>query len=453
MSPQLKLSLTLSTIFAAIVAVLGLAVNIAVAQTARTALESALIKKALALVAAHPQTSISLTVADESRDPEHGQPVNPFLTSVQFVNTTCAPGGITQCLRASIARSEALPVSDAGFAALRLGKSWTELRPIETEPVLIYSQPIMTNNHVIGVAQVGKPYGPQLQLLSALHYVLLIAGSLATVAVFGLTWAVSGQQLGPLFKTLRLVTTRAEQAERRVNDQREFVADVSHELRAPLTTVRGNLGLLKRATLTDDDRQAVMHDAIDEVERMSRMVNELLLLSRSGDQRVLCTEPIVLTDLAQSICRKVTTLARGRMLVSDLEPNIKVCGDVDAINQVILILLDNAIKYTSLGGKITLGLRRDATYARLSVADTGVGIAPDALPHVFDRFYRARPADDVASALSSLRMTSRNGHGLGLAIAKSLVEAHGGSIDVASFVGQGTTFTVLLPLSAGRLAG
>ena len=433
MSPRLKLSLTLSAMLVVVLVALGIAINAAVAQSTRASLETALEKKATALVASNPSASVPLAFADDSQDPEHSVPTNAVLNSVQLFEKVCSLDNIGRIMRSAIVRGDALPMSEAGLSALVQGKPWSEITNIEAEPVLIYSQPIKTNNRVVGVAQVGKSYAAQLQTLSDMQRALLMGGGAAALLVFGLTWGLSGLLLSPTFKALRTANEHVQHAESQLHSQREFMADVSHELRAPLTTVRGNLGLLKRAPLNDDDRKAVLHDAVDEVERMSRMVNELLLLSRAGSQRALCAQPILLTELAQATCRKISALLRGRSMTCDLEPDVCVCGDVDAINQVLLILLDNAIKFTPAGGRIALRLRADATHAHLTVADTGVGIASEALPHIFDRFFRA-----------SERCT---GHGLGLAIAKSLVETHGGTIDVESTLGQGSAFTVSLPLT------
>jgi len=145
--------------------------------------------------------------------------------------------------------------------------------------------------------------------------------------------------------------------------------------------------------------------------------------------------------LAANMRRKALALAQRRSIVFDQRAErLIVNGNPDALDQVLLILLDNAVKFTPDGGQITLSVEADSSHAYISVHDTGVGIAPEALPRVFDRFYQADGAGADAHAQSG------NGHGLGLAIARSLVEAQGGAISVRSTHGRGSIFTVSLPL-------
>jgi signal transduction histidine kinase len=235
-------------------------------------------------------------------------------------------------------------------------------------------------------------------------------------------------------------------AERALATQREALADVSHELRTPLTTVRGNLGLLQRnEAMPDAERRAILRDAIDEVERMSRLVNDLLALAgaESNTTRTLRLSAIPLAPLAIEVTRKAMTLAQGRAIFLDGSLRSanpadypKVTGNADAIRQVLTILLDNAIKFTPEDGHIVVALDVEGDWAHIHVRDTGAGIPPEDQPHIFERFYRATRGEHTPA-----------GYGLGLAIAKSLVEAQGGTIRVTSELGQGSTFTVSLRLA------
>jgi heavy metal sensor kinase len=216
--------------------------------------------------------------------------------------------------------------------------------------------------------------------------------------------------------------------------QQRFVADVSHELRTPLTAIRGNLDLIKRYGADKDSLEAIEGEA----ERMSRLVADLLLLARADYGGLkLDLEPLDLDTTISEIYRNARVLAKDRNLtvvIRDFEP-VRVMGDPDRLKQLFLNLVSNAIKFTPEGGSITINLRRTYEEAVIEVIDTGIGIAPEDLPRIFDRFYQADPA----------RVRKGEGSGLGLSIAKWIVEAHGGHVEVTSDLGVGTTFTVFIP--------
>ncbi|HEY8487613.1 MAG TPA: HAMP domain-containing sensor histidine kinase [Thermaerobacter sp.] len=219
--------------------------------------------------------------------------------------------------------------------------------------------------------------------------------------------------------------------------QQRFVADASHELRAPLTAILGNLDLLRRRPdLPPEEQAQALAEARNEAERLSRLVADLLSLARADAGVPLAIKPVDVDVVVLEAFQEARRLAKGQELVLEpLEP-VRIRGDADRIKQLLLILLDNAIKYTPAGGRIVLGLEAAGDGgAVLTVADTGVGIPPADLPHVFERFYRADPA----------RSRDPGGTGLGLPIARWIVEQHGGSIDIASTPGRGTTVTVRLP--------
>jgi signal transduction histidine kinase len=255
-----------------------------------------------------------------------------------------------------------------------------------------------------------------------------------------------------------LVTTfneMLEALERVSNAQRRFVADASHELRAPLMTIKTTFDFLRHAPdLPADERQEMIEDGYGEAERMSTLVNDMLLLARVDaanggkyglretwldDQLRGRREPVELDQLAMEVFRQGQGLVQARrknlrFSVLNLEP-VTVLGDPGQLRQLALILIDNAIKYTHAGGKIRIAVSRNGQLAAFSVTDTGIGIPPDARPHIFERFYRADQA----------RAREQQGSGLGLAIGKWIAEAHKGEISVNSQEGQGSTFTVLLP--------
>ncbi|MDL1897534.1 sensor histidine kinase, partial [Anaerolineae bacterium CFX7] len=247
-------------------------------------------------------------------------------------------------------------------------------------------------------------------------------------------------EIGRLALTFNEMLARIEELFR---VQQRFVADVSHELRSPLTAVRGNLDLLKRGAADDPAERAQMIEAMDsEIARMSRMVSDLLLLARQDAGIPIVKHPLELDTLLLEVYRQAQLTARGVKLILGPEDQAIINGDRDRLKQVLLNLVDNAIKYTPQGGQVTLGLTKDDAWVQIFVRDTGIGIAADHIPNLFDRFYRVDKA----------RSRDAGGTGLGLAIAKSVIDAHNGKIQVESNVGQGSTFTVWLPLTETKNA-
>lgn len=219
--------------------------------------------------------------------------------------------------------------------------------------------------------------------------------------------------------------------------QQRFIADASHELRAPLAIIRGNLELLRDATrLPATEQRIALLEAHDEAERLSRLVVDLLTLARADAGVPLQLEAVELHGLLMKVLADARKLARGQRLELRAVSPATVLGDRDRLTQLLLILLENAVRYTAPTGQITAGLVCEGGHAVVRIADTGVGIPPEALPFVFDRFYRADPA----------RSRDPRGTGLGLAIARWIVHQHGGEITVESELSVGTIVRVLLPL-------
>ncbi len=239
----------------------------------------------------------------------------------------------------------------------------------------------------------------------------------------------------------RLAITFNEMLERLENlfrTQQRFLADVSHELRTPLTIIRGNLSLLYK-TGSPADRD-VIKTLDDEAQRMSRLVSDLLLLAQSDAGVVnLKHEPVELDTLLLDIYRQARVMAEThegllRIVLGD-EDQAMVEGDPDRLKQLMLNLVENAIKYTP-SGEVKLSLHKMDGQVAVSVSDTGMGMPPEDLPHIFERFYRVDKA----------RSRVKGGTGLGLSIAEWIAKAHGGHIDVQSELGKGSTFTVWLPV-------
>ena len=229
---------------------------------------------------------------------------------------------------------------------------------------------------------------------------------------------------------------RDDRAHRDRLQQRQFLADTSHELRNPLTVIRGNLGLL-RQDVDADNRVIAALEAEAEAARMSRLVDSLLLLARADAGQEVQHSPVRLDELVDQVVTRARTVADGRQLRLAGRAPATVRGDYDRLTQVLWNLVENALRYTPRGKAIELSLQRVGRKAVLVVADEGVGIAPEHLPHIFERFYRVDKA----------RSRQSGGSGLGLAIVDYLVRTHGGTIEVTSVPGQGTRFTIRLPLA------
>ena len=218
--------------------------------------------------------------------------------------------------------------------------------------------------------------------------------------------------------------------------QRNFVMDVSHELRTPLTALRGRLDVLLMDDRLDADTRAQMERMSAEVGRLIRLTSNLLYLAHAEAGRGLVRRPVELDTLCLEVYRQAKDLRPEVKLRLGHEDQVTIQGDADLLKQLILNLVDNGLKYTPAGGEVVLSLYRDADNARVTVEDTGSGIAADQIPFVFDRLYRG----------TSSRARGSGGAGIGLSISRWIARAHGGDILVSSESGHGSVFTVVLPL-------
>lgn len=231
----------------------------------------------------------------------------------------------------------------------------------------------------------------------------------------------------------RSINETLERLERLFRAQQRLLADVSHELRTPLTAVRGNLDLMRRMGETDPESLAVIQE---EVERMTRLVGDLLLLARADAGGLpLARQVVELDNVFFEVYRQVGLLQKSVEVSVTGMDQVRVRGDADRLKQLLINLVDNAVKYTPAGGEVHLSLSQADGWAQIKVSDTGIGIPAEDLPYIFDRFYRVDRA----------RSRSQGGSGLGLSIAKWIAQAHGGDLQAESELGIGTTFTVTLP--------
>ncbi|HST86846.1 MAG TPA: HAMP domain-containing sensor histidine kinase [Ktedonobacterales bacterium] len=354
---------------------------------------------------------------------------------------------------------------------------WYTVAPdAEGQSQLVVLLPIVdqANHDTIALLQVGTPTAPMMEAVTTTRLVLAAGIAIALLIAAAVTFPLMGAGLRPLVEmerasgriaagalSLRLAEPPARdeigrlarsfnsmvaQLEDAFTRQKRFVADVSHELRTPLTALGGGLEMLLLGADRGDTEAArrLTRGMYAEVDRMRRLVEDLLTLTRLDDgQAGLRADLVAVASIVAEVCEQAQRLARGQTVRCDVEAGLlPIRADADRLRQVLLNLLDNALKHTPTTGTITITARREgATTVALAVRDTGRGIPAEALPHVFDRFYRTDPA----RARSGERT---GGAGLGLSIARGLVEAQGGQIAIESATGRGTTVTLRFPIAA-----
>ena len=286
----------------------------------------------------------------------------------------------------------------------------------------VYSVRVGTPDGRMALIQVARSTEPEHEALGKLLAGLLIggAGGLALAGVGG--WWLAGKSLQPVQTAF--------------NRQHAFVSDASHELRTPLAVIRANAEFLQE----EQPQNTEVREIIGETDRLSSLVDALLAVARDDDSARAGHVPVDLSEVVSATVAAMSPIAEEHGLeLTHAEPStLIVLGDRDQLRQVLVILLDNAVRYTPEGGRIHVQARPDGREALLTVHDTGAGIPPDALERVFERFYRGDEA----------RNRQSGGVGLGLAIARELVTRHEGKISVTSTEGAGSTFEIRLPLGS-----
>jgi heavy metal sensor kinase len=331
---------------------------------------------------------------------------------LRVVSGEVALGGVIYTLQL------AAPVADADAILDRL------------EWVLVASIPL-----VLGVASAGG-YWISRRALAPVDAITLAAQSISEHNLSRrLASPDTGDELQRLTVTFNQMIERLEAAFTRIT---QFTADASHELRTPVAVVRTTAELSLRRQRDDPQYRDALVQILDEAKRMTAVIDSLMTLARvdSGVDAPR-TEAGDVAALVRQACARSEPLARAKPVHLELgvDGPAMVKADAAMLERLFLSLIDNAIKYTPAGGRVSVGTRRDESWVVVTVRDTGIGIAAEDLPFVFDRFYRADKA----------RSREAGGAGLGLSIARWIVEAHGGSISVESTVGQGSVFEVRLP--------
>ena len=376
------------------------------------------------------------------------------------------PGGQVTLQSANILTQE-IPLSPTALEAALVGQATFEsVRFQEEIPIRLLSYPIRHGENLVNILRVGTSLRSVEEMLHRLIFVLLVASPLAVAASMLGVWFLAGRALRPvdaitltaqriaagdltqriqtrskdeigrLASTFNDMIARLETSFRQI---RQFSADASHELRTPLTIIKGETELALRKPRSPEMYREALESNLEEIDRMNRIVEELLFLSRAdlGEIKV-ASDPVQLDSLIQEVQQQAIVLGQDRQVETTLgrvEP-AQVLGDEWRLREMLLNLVDNAVKYSRHTGTVQLSLVRDGNMACLSVRDHGIGISPEEQGHIFDRFYRTDAA----------RAHFQKGTGLGLSICKWIAEAHHGRIQVESILGQGSCFTILLPL-------
>lgn len=363
-----------------------------------------------------------------------------------------------------------LPISAAALRAARRQKPLFETVRFDTDRTLrLLTFPLDVDDHDRDVVQVAEDLGPLFKTLRMHRWQLSIYSPLLLLVLSVGGWFVTGRALSPvrritsavqriraeslserlpvnqcrdeiseLQETFNSMLQRLEEAFTKV---RQFTADASHELRTPLAILRGETEVALRWAKNPEELRATLESNLEEIDRMSRIIEDLLALAKSEAGEIpLALTDVNLSDLLQDLYLQGKTLSepKGIEFALHMEVNreIHLRGDQLQLHRMLLNLVSNAVKYTPDGGRVAIHLASDDHFARIRVVDTGFGIAAEHLPYLFDRFYR----------IDEARNRDIGGSGLGLSIVKWIVEAHGGQVDVASEPNRGSTFTVSLPL-------
>lgn len=365
-----------------------------------------------------------------------------------------------------LADARAMSLSESEVVAVTVeGESLDRDESLRGQPYRVRSERLRIADTIL-IVQVGRSTQSIDHVLTALNRVLLIGGAVAAVFVLAVSYLLASGALRPVEKithlaaqieasdlTQRISAANEPSETQRLADtfdamlarlesafaqQRNFVMDVSHELRTPLTALRGNLDvLLMSKNLSREDR-VVLERMSQEVGRLIRLTSNLLYLAHAEAGRDIVRRPIELDALCLEVVHQASALRDDVAVRLDHESQLTVYGDPDLLKQLLLNLLDNAIKYSPPAGNVNVSLYEREEVAEIVVADEGPGIPEEQISKIFERFYRS----------SDQHTRTVGGAGIGLAISRWIAHVHGGDIRVESRAGDGSRFIVTLPLSA-----
>jgi heavy metal sensor kinase len=283
---------------------------------------------------------------------------------------------------------------------------------------------------IVGAFLAKKSLNPVDKMIETIHQIT------AENLKLRLTLPQTKDEIRKLAETFNAMLEKLEQT---FVSQRQFIEDLAHELKTPLTVLKGELIVALNKMRSKEEYNSILHSNLEEINRITKIIGDLLLLARFDNNAVtLEMKPLDLSFLLKEIAEDIKILAQQKEIKIDLSPqqNIIINADKDSLRQVFINILDNAIKYTPPHGKVQININQMQNYAKIEISDNGIGMPKEDLSYIFNRFYRVD------------KSRSQSGFGLGLSIAKSIVEAHKGRISAESVINKGSIFTILLPLSS-----
>ena len=461
-SIRAKLTLWYLGIAAAVLTAFAVAIYLYLSQGLLRAIDTSL---------QHQAERIAQAMLNPLNDDEVSQP-DVLMLAPQFVSIVDRDGKVID--RILDAESHEVPIIKAALyaAAQDLKPRFDNVEVTPTEPARIVTWPVRDDEGEIFFIVVGHSLKELYQAQRQLLLLLAVSNPVALVLAFLGGLMIANKALKPVDRLTRAaerigrgdLSERVEETgtrdeigrlaatfnemigklEQAFERERRFTADASHELKTPLAILRGDIEVTLRRNREAEEYKRVLSSSLEEIARLTKLTDDLLTLARSdAGEQMLELEPVRLDELAAEAHAYLQPLARSLNVALDYEPSpspVLVEGDGKRLKQLLVNLLDNAIKYTPAGGSANLKLEVEGSSVIIEVSDTGRGIPSDALPHIFDRFYRQ--SDPMDS-----RMT---GFGLGLAISKWIVDAHDGTMEVLSEPGRGSRFSVSLPLAKSR---
>lgn len=454
MSLRLRLTLTYGLLLVLALTAFGVAVYLIAAARIYEGIDETLTTRAGLVVAALEPLEGSLSSSDIEAHRAQLDKESSLDTVIQVRDRD------GQVLYSSLGPNRSLPPSK------RPNEPKFFSRKVQGQRLRILYQPLVQESESLGTVEVGQSLRETDEALNEIRYVLLFGGLGVVFITIVSAYALSARALDPVLQVSKLArdidrtadfsrrlpapgaggemrelvatfNAMITRVERTLDSQLAFLADSSHELRRPLTVLRTNIDVLKEPALSAEDREACLAEMRTEAGAMSRLLSDLLLLSRDKKQAI-AQSTVDYTSLCEQAVDRVRSQDDRHQLLVDLAPNVNVTGDRERLAQMLWNLLENALHYTPADGRIEISLQRVDRLARVEIRDTGVGVSDEDLPHVFERFYRGQTARTIRS----------EGAGLGLAIVKYVAEAHGGEARMTSHPDQGTVVVVDIPAAA-----
>jgi heavy metal sensor kinase len=450
-----RFALWTAGLFLLVLAVFGVYVYVAMARGLLAALDNSLALNASQATASLNVENGKLILPDNLAEPPEYAGESEQGIIIQIISLD---GQILQTNGAQVH----LPLPEKISALVPDVVTWID--PASNDTLRVYTAPVTDNNRLLAVVQVARSLDNEKETLQQLLMTLLLGIPLLVVgagvsgyflasralspidAITRTARRISAEDLsarlnlpstddevGRLAETFDAMLARLDDAFRR---ERQFTMDASHELRTPLAAMQAILNVIREERRSPEDYEQALDDLTEETYRLRALTEDLLHLARGDDRQIAIRQNVDLSTLLQDISDSLRPLAESKGITLDgtISAGLIISGDSDALIRLFVNLLDNAIKYTPQGSITLAAGREPGDIIKITIADTGMGIAAEHLPYIFDRFYRVDQS------------RTSGGAGLGLAIASEIVRAHGGTIEVTSRLGEGSTFKLCFPM-------